>query len=91
MKKKYKILTRLIVAEYIIAAVLKNLNISFNNTLFGLIFAFIFFVPILVLLYMLSKDEDIAPKKRKFCKVFFYFMSFCTVGATIGSLALLIF
>ncbi len=90
MKKKYKILRVIIIAECIIVAVLQKLNISFGNTFPGLIFALAFLSPILLALYWLSKDESVSPKKRTFCKVFFYFLLFCTVGATIGSLILLI-
>lgn len=91
MKKKYKILTGIILTEFISALILKKLGISLENNFLALVLASIFFVTILISLYMLSKDEDVSPKKRKFCKIFFYFMLFCTTGAIIGNLILLIF
>lgn len=89
MKKKYKILRVIIIAECVIAVVLRKLNVSFDNTFLGLIFALAFLSPILLALYWLSKDESISPKKRTFCKVFFWFLIFCIAGAVISNYILL--
>ncbi len=91
MKRKYKILTGIILTEFISALILKKLGISLENNFLALILASVFFVTILISLYILSKDNDVSPKKRKFCKIFFYFLFFCTAGAIIGNLVLLIF
>ena len=90
MKRKYKILAGIIIAEFISALILKILGISLENTVPGLILAFIFFATFLITLYILSKDSDVSPKRRKFCKVLFYLLLFCTAAGGLGSVILLI-
>lgn len=74
MSKKYKILICLIVVEFFCVSILKNRNISFDNLVINATGTIIFFLPILWLLFLVSKDTHFSKSKRIIAKCFFYFI-----------------
>ena len=85
MKKNYRILICLIVVEFFCVAILKNKNISFDNLLINATGTIIFFLPILCLLFLVSKDIQFSKRTRIIAKCFFYFIIFsCILGGVVN-------
>ena len=79
MKKIYKILIYITLFEYIILSSLKKLNITFNSPIISEIGPILAFSPILFLLYLLSKDDNISKNKQIIAKCFFWFIICCYI------------
>ena len=74
MKLKYKILICFIIFEFLIVSSLKKQNISFDSWMINAIGTIIFLLPILFLLFAVSKDTSFSKKKRLIAKFFIGFI-----------------
>lgn len=74
MKKKYKILIGVIGIEWLCVLILSEMEIQIDSLIGGMLGLMVFFVPVLLLLYLLTKDDNISPKNRILSKVFFVFI-----------------
>ena len=83
MKKLHKILLIIIVVEFAIIRILKLFNVSattFWGNLLGIIF---FFLPILILLYLLAKDSSNKKTQITYISILI-FIIFCIIGGCIA-------
>ena len=74
MKLKYKILICFIIFEFLIVSSFKKQNISFDSWMINAIGTIIFLLPILFLLFDVSKDTSFSKKKRVIAKFFIGFI-----------------
>ncbi len=80
MKKSYKILLIIIGIEFLfIAPLLNELNVQVQSWLGNAIGVFVSFLPIEILLYLLSKDEKLSALKRGITKIIFWSVMVCYV------------
>ncbi len=86
MKSKYKVLICLIATEFFIAFFLNKMNVTFDSLLINVTGAIIFFVPILSLLILVSRDKEITKKKRVFAICFGCFIIISFVLGVIANL-----
>ncbi|MBQ5591457.1 MAG: hypothetical protein IIU80_00745 [Clostridia bacterium] len=85
MKKSYKILLIIIGIEFLfVAPLLNELNVQVQSWLGNAIGVFVSFLPIEILLYLLSKDEKLSVFKRGFAKVAFWFITFSYVASGVA-------
>ena len=85
MKKSYKVLLIIIGIELLfIVPWLNELNVQIHSWFGNLIGIFIAFLPLEVLLFLLSKDEKLSVFKRGFAKVAFWFITFCYVAGGVA-------
>ncbi len=85
MKKSYKILLIIIGIEFLfVAPLLNELNVQVQSWLGNAIGVFVSFLPIEILLYLLSKDEKLSAFKRGFAKVTFWFIIFGYVASGVA-------
>lgn len=84
MKKQYKLLTLWIVIVFVVLEVLKYFNVVITSPILNIMGGFFVLLPICLLLYFLSKDEERSKKTRMICKGFFWFISIVFVSAVIG-------
>ncbi len=63
---------------------MNELDIHIQSWLGNTIGTLLFLMPLLVLLYLLKKDEDISKEYRIIAKIIFWFMIICLLGGGIG-------
>lgn len=80
MKNIYKVLLLLFIIEIIIIAILRENNLIVQSYLGNAIGVFLFLLPIQILLFMLSKDNDLTRKIRLCLLIVFWFINICYVG-----------
>ncbi len=86
MKKIYKVLIWIIVAEFLGVSFLNKMNVTFDSLLINVTGAIVFFVPILSLLVLVSRDKEITKKKRVFAICFSCFIIISFVLGVIANL-----
>ena len=79
MKIKYKILICFIIFEFLIISSLRKQNITFDSWIINALGTIIFLLPILLLLFAVSKDTVFSQKKRVIAKFFVCFIIGCYV------------
>lgn len=84
MKKVYKVILVLFLLEYLCLSLMNKLDIHIHSWIGNAIGALLFLSPLLILLYLLKKDEDISKKYRIIAKFFFWFLVFCFFAGGIG-------
>lgn len=84
MKNKYKIILILLILEYFCLLLMNKLNIKIQSWIGNAVGTLLFLTPLLILLYILKKDEDIPVKFRILAKFFFWFLVFCFIAGGIG-------
>ena len=84
MKKKYKVILALFMVEYLCITLMDKLGIYVQTWIGNAIGSLLFSAPILLLLYFLSKDEDVSKKGRNMGKIGFWFMVLCYIAGGIG-------
>ena len=90
MKNKYKIIAILLVLEYICLSIMDKLDLHIKSWIGNAIGTLVFLTPLLILLNLLEKDEDISAKVRFSSKIVFWFLIICYIAGGIGkALALL--
>ena len=77
MKRKYKPWLILLLVEFIFIFIMNKANIHFDSLPISAIVAFLFFLPIVALVVLASKDEAIPVKRRALCKFAYCFIAFC--------------
>ena len=87
MKKIYKLLILFAVVEFIVVCLLRANNFKIDSYLGNAIGVFLFLLPIQILLFMLSKDNNLTRKIRLCLLIVFWFINICYVG---GGVALLL-
>lgn len=85
MKKKYKIIVILLSLEYFCLSFMNEIDIHIKSWIGNALGALFFLVPLLLLLYLLKKDEDISMKFRILAKFLFWFFIICYIAGGIGS------
>ena len=86
MKKKYKILIGIIVAEFVLIEILSVCNVKIDAFPLNLIGAVIFVIPMLIMLFHLSREESFSKRKRIVFKVLFWHFTVCVIAASIGGI-----
>ena len=84
MKRRYKVIIILFILEYLCMALMNKLNIYVQTWIGNAIGALLFCIPLLLLLYFLSRDEDVSKKYRILGKIGLIFLIFCYVAGGIG-------
>ncbi|MBR6531132.1 MAG: hypothetical protein IKT61_01355 [Clostridia bacterium] len=80
MKKSYKILLIIIGIEFLfVGPLLNELNVQVQSRFGNAIGVFVGFLPIEILLYLLSKDEKFSLLKRRIAKIIFWSIIICYV------------
>lgn len=77
MKKTYKTLLVVIASMIAIGVLMGIFSIMPNTVLWGFIGKLLFFTPIQILMYLLSKDESVTNKKRIVSTVVFWYVNYC--------------
>lgn len=80
------ILTFCIVIEYVIIFILNKMHLTVQTWMGNAIGAFIFLLPIQIMLFMLGRDEHFSNKKRTCFKVIFWFIIVCYLLGGIASI-----
>ena len=88
MKLKYKLSLFLFFMEVIVLNSLKSNGIKIESTFGSLSVMILFFLPLQYILYSLSKDEVYSTRKRKYFKIFFWFLNYCILSSIIGVIIL---
>ena len=86
MKARYKVLIGILVAEWWILKQLNSIEYKVEFWLGNVIGLAIVFLPIQIILFLLSRDPDRKEKTRFFCKILFWFINVCYVGGGIATL-----
>lgn len=86
MKKKYKFLVRILLIECFFAVVLNKLHIQINSKLGTIVGIILLFMPVLILLHLLSSDLQISMKHRILTKALFFFIVICCLSGIIVKL-----
>lgn len=86
MKKVYKLLRFIISIEILAVLLLSELNIKIQSWVGNAIGTVIFLLPIQVLLYCLSRDQNMKTKTRIICKGVFWFILICFIGGGMATL-----
>ena len=74
--------------EVIVLNSLKSNGIKIESTFGSLSVMILFFLPLQYILYSLSKDEVYSTRKRKYFKIFFWFLNYCILSSIIGVIIL---
>lgn len=77
MKKQYSILLSIVGIEFLIVSILNKANVKIVSWIGNAVGAFIFFLPIQILLFLLSKDKALSTKLQACCKCAFWFILIC--------------
>lgn len=88
MRLKYKISLFLFFTEVIVLNSLNSNGIKIESTFGSLLVMILFFLPLQYILYSLSEDEVYSKRKRKYFKIFFWFLNYCIVSTIIGVIIL---
>lgn len=83
MKKRHKLLIGILLVEYSLIAVLNQLSIQINSKIGIMVGIVLLFAPILVLLYLLSRDFQISVKYRIMSRILFFFITICCLAGVI--------
>ena len=83
MKKKYKVALIIFGIEYLCISVLNKYNIKIDSVIGTILGLMLFFAPIVVLLFLLSKDKEIADKYRILAKISNVFIIVCCIASFI--------
>lgn len=79
MKREYKALLRLWLAEFVVVFFLDKAGVQIQSLLINAICALLFLLPIVILLVLMSKDESFSAKKQMLFKMLYVFIIFCYV------------
>lgn len=88
MKKQYKFLLIVFGIEFLIVSILQENNIKIQSWIGNAIGAFVFLLPIQILLFLLSKDEKFSKRKRICFKIIFWYINICCIAGGIATLIL---
>ena len=89
MKRGYKILITILALEIVGVSALNELGMVAHSWIGNVISGMIFLVPLLILLYFLSKDSNISRTKRTLSKIVLCFIIICfCVGMIAKAIAL---
>ena len=86
MKKQYKFLIIIIGIEFLIASVLQKNNIKIQSWIGNVIGAFVFLVPIQILLFLLSNDDKFSKGKKICFKILFWYINICYIAGAVATL-----
>lgn len=84
MKKQYKILLAVIIAEFLFLFYFIPEN-SIQSWLGNAVGIFVFMLPVQVLLFLLSKEEKYTNKKRKIFKIVFWYINICYIAGGVAT------
>ena len=84
MKKKYKILISIIIAEFIFLELLSFYNAPVNVFPLNMFIILVCFIPFGILLFFLGREENFSRRKRLVFKILFWHFTVCIVAATTG-------
>lgn len=90
MKRRYKKLLFAILVEFILGFILRENKIKIQSFIGSAIGVFVFFLPIEILLFLLSNDKYISNTKRVIAKIVFWFICLCYLCAIIAGLSMAI-
>lgn len=85
MKKRYIILLSILALEFSVVYVLDALKIQLQTWFGNLIGALCIFIPIELLLLLVSKDESAKPNIRFVSKMVFVFLLLCLISGGIAT------
>lgn len=88
MRRKYKVLTVLILIELMIASSLEKYDFKIQTWFGNFIGAIVFLTPIQILLFLLSRDEKKSKIKKVCFKFLFWHINICFVAGAIATLIL---
>lgn len=88
LKLKYKISLFLFFIEIIVLNSMNSNGIKIQSGIGCVLGIILFFSPLQYLLYSLSKDELCSARKRKYFKIFFWFLNYCIISSVIGTIML---
>lgn len=88
MKKQYKFLMITIGIELLIVSVLQKNNMKIQSWLGNIMGAFVFLLPIQILLFLLSKDDKFSKGKKNIFKILFWYVNICYIAGTVATLIL---
>ena len=88
MKNRYKICLLVWLAEFIAVYFLDKSNVHFHSVFVHAIGTLLFFLPIIALFVLMSKDEDFPEKKRVWFKVIYAHIILCYAGGLVASFLL---
>ena len=77
MKKIHKVLLMLFLFNFLCISILKKNGISFDSWVIAAIGSLLFFIPLIVLLFLIGKDPEINKSKRIVAISFAVFILFC--------------
>lgn len=81
MRKEYKILITIFIAEIVcIAGVSEVLAVTDFSKIIEIVLYLLFWAPLIRLFYLVSKDEAVSVKKRTLSKIAFGCLVLCLVG-----------
>lgn len=83
MKKRYKILIGTILAEMYVVGIMEKHGIKIQSWLGNCVAAIVFITPILIILRLISQDEDVSQGKRTFSIFVFWCIAFCCTSAIV--------
>lgn len=77
MKRRYYGLLAAFTAEYLIIKLADHYNIIIRSLFGNTVGAVLFFMPMLILLFSASRDEDFSEKERRWSQIGFWYMTYC--------------
>lgn len=80
MKKKYKICIIIWLAEFITVYFCDKANVHISSLFINAIATLLFFLPVVILFVLMSKDEGFSTKSRMFFKFIYVFIILCYAG-----------
>ena len=86
-KKKYKILLRIILAEFVLAEILSFYKVSFEPLLVRTIVLVLFLIPFIMLLYTVSRDTKFKHIYRAFAEIAIWFIGIASVAGLVAELS----
>lgn len=86
MKKTYSVLLSVFAVEFLLVCILGQNNIKLDSWIGGIIGLLIFMLPLLILLFLLSKDNAIPKNKQLLCKIVFWLILISAVSGAIATL-----
>jgi len=72
--------------EFLVVCILGQNNIKLDSWIGGIIGLLIFMLPLLILLFLLSKDNAIPKNKQLLCKIGFWIILISSVSGVIATL-----
>lgn len=86
MKKRYLIFGFIFIFEFFVISILNESKFKVDNWIGSAIGTFVFLAPIQILLFLLSKDNNLSKRTQMCCKVVFWFISICYILGGVASL-----